>query len=113
MTNVTTQNIKKSRRKVKPPPLVAEASKKPFLKLVKQIAQENYFPGLRFKGSAPKALEEATETYLIQFLQDKHSVFEIDSVTKENNIDLLRGKLYDFTFNNLFMKLQTSYLADL
>ena len=101
MTNVTTQDTKKSRKKVNPPPSVAEASKMRFLKLVKQIALENYFPGLRFKGSALKVLEEAIEAYFIQFLQEKHSVFEIDSVTKENKIDLIIGKLNDFTINRL------------
>ena len=64
----------------------------PFLQLVKEIAQKQSSPGLCFQKGALMVLKEATEAYLIQFLQDKHSIVEIDSATKEEILELVTGR---------------------
>lgn len=44
-------------------------SKLPFQRLVKETAQ-NLVPGLRFQPSAVEALHEASETYLVEVLEE-------------------------------------------
>jgi len=44
--------------------------KLPFQRLVREIVQNEFNRGLRFKGTAMQALQEATEAYLVSLFED-------------------------------------------
>lgn len=65
--------------------------KLPFQRLVREIVQNVFNSGLRFKGTAMQALQEATEAYLVSLFEDANlAAIHAKRVTVyENDIDLV------------------------